>query len=64
MIGVCGDITKLPEHDRRLVEKALHCNRDYFEVWELMRMAETSEAKEMLHLLGSDYYHADERDLL
>ncbi len=60
MTTVCGNISSLPVHDRELVEQAMNCGRDYFKVWELKRMAETDEAKRMLHLLGSECYHAEE----
>lgn len=52
----------LPEHDKALVEKAYsqEFHRDFGKVHALMKEAETDRGREILHLIASDYYHADE----
>lgn len=50
----------LPEHDKRLVQQAENSRMDYCFVHELMKEAETERGREILHLIATDYYRADE----
>lgn len=63
MMSVARYSTKgLTEHDKALVDKAYgrECYRDCCKVHALMKEAETDKGREVLHLIASDYYHADE----
>ena len=52
----------LSEHDKALVDMAYSpaCYRDAGQVHRLMGKAETDRGRNILHLIASDYYHADE----
>ena len=50
----------LPEHDRKLIQHAQAARMDYGLVHQLMKKAETERGREILHLIATDYYHADE----
>ena len=50
----------LPEHDRKLIQQAQAARMDYGLVHQLMKEAETERGREILHLIATDYYHADE----
>lgn len=50
----------LPEHDRKLIQQAQAARMDYGFVHQLMKKAETERGREILHLIATDYYHADE----
>lgn len=50
----------MTRHDRNLVDEARHCNQDFFKVWELEEKAQSDECKQILHNIGSTYYHYDE----
>lgn len=52
----------LSEHDKTLVDMAYSPGyyRDFGKVHGLMEEAETDRGRKVLHLIASDYYHADE----
>ena len=50
----------LPEHDTKLIQHAQAARMDYGLVHQLMKKAETERGREILHLIATDYYHADE----
>lgn len=50
----------LTEHDLKLVQQAQAARMDYGLVHQLMKEAETEREHEILHLIATDYYHADE----
>lgn len=50
----------LPEHDRKPIQQAQAARMDYGLVHQLMKEAETERGHEILHLIATDYYHADE----
>lgn len=50
----------LPEHDMKLIQQAQAARMDYGLVHHLMKEAETERGHEILHLIATDYYHADE----
>ena len=50
----------LLEHDRKLIQQAQAARMDYGLVHQLMKDAETERGHEILHLIATDYYYADE----